>query len=81
MLRNGGVMNKIKEVIQEKGLKLNYIAERLDCFNTHISMWIKEERYPTQKQLLKMARILKTSVRSLYPNAIRKTYWEIKEGE
>ena len=81
MLRNGGVMNKIKEVIQEKGLKLNYIAERLDCFNTHISMWIKEERYPTQKQLLKMARILKTSVRSLYPNCKRKTYWEIKEGE
>ena len=74
-------MNIIKEVIQEKGLKLVYIADRLDCFNTHISMWIKEERYPNQEQLLKMARILRTSVRSLYPNAIRKTYWNIKEGD
>ena len=44
-------------------------------------MWIKEERYPTQSQLLKMARILKTSVRDLYPNAKRRTYWEIKEGD
>ena len=58
MVRKGGVMNRIKEVIQEKGLKLGYIADRLSCFNTHISMWIKEERYPTQEQLLKMARIL-----------------------
>jgi len=72
-------MNRIKEVIQEKGLKLGYIADRLDCFNTHISMWIKEERYPNQEQLLKMARILRTSVRSLYPDAVRKTYWKIKE--
>ena len=44
-------------------------------------MWIKEERYPTQSQLLKMARILKTSVRDLYPNAKRRTYLEIKEGD
>ena len=74
-------MNRIKEVITDKGLKLSYIADRLDCFNTSISMWIKEERYPTQSQLLKMARILKTSVRDLYPNAKRRTYWEIKEGD
>ena len=78
MVRKGCVMNRIKEVIQEKGLKLGYIADRLSCFNTHISMWIKEERYPTQEQLLKMARILQVSVKSLYPEAVRRSYWRIK---
>ena len=73
-------MNRIKEIITEKGIKMCKIAEKLDAKPSHLSMWISEDRYPSQTRLLKLARYLKVSVRDLYPHATRKTYWEIKKN-
>jgi len=71
-------MNNIKKIITEKGVKMNKIAEKLDAKSSHLSMWISEQRYPSQERLLKLARRLKVSVKDLYPNAVRRTFWDIK---
>lgn len=74
-------MNRIKEIITERGIKMTKIAEKLEAKSSHLSMWISEQRYPSQERLLKLARHLKVSVKDLYPNAVRRTFWEIKNKE
>ena len=71
-------MNNIREIVKERGYQLGYIAKRIGVHNSHISMWISEDRYPSQEKLLKLARALKCSVKDLYPNVVRRTYWNIK---
>ena len=79
MLNEQGVqMNNIREVVKGKGYQLSYIAKRIGVHSSHLSMWIAEDRYPSQSRLLKLARALKCSVRALYPNVVRRTYWNIK---
>ena len=71
-------MNNIREIVKERGYQLGYIAKRIGVHNSHISMWISEDRYPSQEKLLKLARALKCSVKDLYPNVVRRTYWNIR---
>ena len=71
-------MNNIRDIVRERGYQLSYIAKRIGVHSSHLSMWIAEDRYPSQSRLLKLARALKCSVRALYPNVVRRTYWNIK---
>ena len=64
----GTYMNNIKEIIREKGLQLSWVAEKLEAHPSHLSMWISEDRYPSQERLVKMAKLLKVKVKDLYPN-------------
>ena len=61
-------MNNIKEIIREKGLQFSWVAEKLEAHPSHLSMWISEDRYPSQERLLKMAKLLKVKVKDLYPD-------------
>ena len=74
-------MNNIRQVVKERGYQLGYIAKRIGVHNSHMSMWISEDRFPSQEKLLKLARALKCSVKDLYPNVVRRTYWNIKGDE
>ena len=74
-------MNNIRQIVKERGYQLGYIAKRIGVHNSHMSMWISEDRYPSQEKLLKLARALKCSVKDLYPNVVRRTYWNIKGDE
>ena len=74
-------MNNISQIVKERGYQLGYIAKRIGVHNSHMSMWISEDRYPSQEKLLKLARALKCSVKDLYPNVVRRTYWNIKGDE
>ena len=71
-------MNNIREIVKDRGYQLGYIAKRIGVHNSHLSMWISEDRYPSQDKLLRLARCLKVSVKDLYPNVVRRTYWNIK---
>tara|TARA_R100001463_G_scaffold38005_2_gene81716 strand:+ start:2433 stop:2699 length:267 start_codon:yes stop_codon:yes gene_type:complete len=77
----GVLMNNIREVVKDRGYRLSYIAKRIGVFNSHLSMWISEQRYPSQDKLIKLSRVLKCSIRDLYPNVVRRTYWNIKGKE
>ena len=74
-------MNNIREIVKERGYQLGYVAKRISVHNSHLSMWISEDRYPSQDKLLKLSRVLKCSIRDLYPNVKRRTYWNIKGDE
>ena len=71
-------MNNIREIVKERGYQLGYIAKRIGVHNSHISMWISEDRFPSQDKLLKLSRALKCSIKDLYPNVVRRTYWNIR---
>ena len=71
-------MNNIREIVRERGYQLGYIAKRIGVHNSHISMWISEDRFPSQDKLLKLSRALKCSIKDLYPNVVRRTYWNIR---
>ena len=61
-------MNNIKEIISKSPYKMNWIAEKLQAHPSHLSMWISEDRYPSQERLLKLAKLLKVKVKDLYPD-------------
>ena len=68
-------MNRIKEVIKDRGIRMDWIAKQIDAHPSHLSMWIAEDRYPSQERLIKLARVLKVKVKDLYPNVkTRYTY-------
>ena len=61
-------MNNIKQIIRDRGLQISWVAEKIKAHPSHISMWISEDRYPSQERLLKMAKLLKVKVKDLYPD-------------
>ena len=69
--------NRIKEVVKERGKRLDYIADRVGISNTELSNYIANRRKPTNERLLKLANTLNVKVRDLYPNAKRVTRWII----
>lgn len=59
-------MNRIKEFRKKKQLSQSDIAEIMNVKQNTISQWETEERIPNIMQGLKLARILETTVESLY---------------
>ena len=64
-------MNRIKEVINESGLKAKYIAEQIGCADTDISNYCSEVRSPNHDRLIKLTKVLSCTINDLYPNAKR----------
>ena len=74
-------MNRIKEIIKDKGIRMDWIAKQIDARPSHLSMWISEDRYPSQERLVKLARVLKVRVKDLYPNVKKKYTYILREEE
>ena len=74
-------MNNIKEIIKEKGIRMDWIAKQIDAHPSHLSMWISEDRYPSQDRLVRLAKLLKVKVKDLYPNVRTKYTYILKEEE
>ena len=68
-------MNRIKEIIREKGLRQKFICEKLGMKESQLSHIIKERRKPNQETIKALAGVLNVSVKKLYPDAIQKHYW------
>ena len=72
-------MNNIKEIVKEKGLQMSWIAEKINVHPSHLSMWIAEDRYPSQDRLVRLAKLLKVKVKDLYPNVKTKYTYILNE--
>ena len=64
-------MNRIKEIIKEKGLRANYIAEQVGVSDTDLSNYIAERRKQNHERLIAMTKAIGCSITDLYPNAKR----------
>ena len=60
-------MNRIKEVLARKGLKVKWLAKQLNCHPTEISNWINGNRNPNLKRAMMMANILECTIEYLFP--------------
>ena len=58
-------MNRIKEILEEKGIKQTWLAEKLNKSYNMINSYCQNRRQPSLEDLFKIAEILNTDVRQL----------------
>lgn len=58
-------MNKIGEVLKEKGLKQRWLAEQLGMSTVTISTFVNNRRQPKTKDLVRMCDILNVDLTQL----------------
>jgi transcriptional regulator with XRE-family HTH domain len=65
-------MNRIKEVLEEKGIKQTWLAERLDKSYNMVNGYVQNRQQPRLEVLFEIAQILKVDARVLLNTEIRK---------
>ena len=73
-------MNRIKEVIESKGIKQTWLAERLDKSYNMVNSYVKNRRQPSLEDLFKIAKILDVAVAELLENSNSKKSYISKES-
>ena len=58
-------MNRIKEVLKEKGIKQTWLAEKLGKSYNMVNGYVQNRRQPSLEDLCKIADILDVDVRRL----------------
>jgi putative transcriptional regulator len=58
-------MNRIKEVLEERGIKQIWLAEKMDKSYNMVNSYAQNRRQPSIEDLYKIAEILKISVKEL----------------
>ena len=58
-------MNRIKEVLKEKGIKQIWLAEKLDKSYNMVNSYVQNRRQPSIECLYETAEILKIEVKEL----------------
>ena len=58
-------MNRIKEVLEEKGIKQIWLAEQLGKSYNMVNSYVQNRRQPSIESLYKIAEILKINVKEL----------------
>lgn len=58
-------MNRIKEVIEEKGIKQIWLAKKLDKSYNMVNSYVQNRRQPSLEILHEIAKILNVSAREL----------------
>lgn len=58
-------MNRIKEVLEERGIKQTWLAEKLGKSYPMVNAYAQNRRQPSIEDLYKVARILGVDVREL----------------
>ncbi len=58
-------MNRIKEVLQEKGIKQTWLAERLEKNFNMVNEYCNNRRQPSLEDLYKIAEILNVNPKDL----------------
>jgi putative transcriptional regulator len=65
-------MNRIKEVLEEKGLKQTWLAKRLSKSYNMVNGYVQNRRQPSLSDLFKIADILNIDVKDLLQNNKKK---------
>ncbi|GAA4270441.1 helix-turn-helix domain-containing protein [Hyunsoonleella aestuarii] len=58
-------MNRIKEVLEEKGIKQTWLAEKLGKSYNMVNSYVQNRRQPSLEDLYKIAEILNISPKEL----------------
>ena len=58
-------MNRIKEVLEEKGIKQTWLAEKLGKSYNMVNAYAQNRRQPSLDTLYKISELLNTEVREL----------------
>ncbi|HOU03559.1 MAG TPA: helix-turn-helix transcriptional regulator [Bacteroidales bacterium] len=58
-------MNRIKEVLEEKGIKQVWLAEKLGKSFNMVNSYVQNRRQPSLKTLYEIAEILKVDIKDL----------------
>ncbi len=58
-------MNRIKEVLEEKGIKQTWLAEKLEKSYNMVNSYVQNRRQPSIEDLHRIAEILDEDVRNL----------------
>lgn len=58
-------MNRIEEVLRERGIKQTWLAEQLGKSFNMVNSYVKNRRQPSLETLYKIADILKVDVKDL----------------
>jgi len=58
-------MNRIKEVLEEKGISQTWLADQTDKSYTTINEYARNKRQPSLEELFKIAEILNVEVKEL----------------
>ena len=61
-------MNRIKQVLQEKGIKQIWLAEQLGKSYNMVNSYVQNRRQPSIEDLYKIAQILKIETKELLIN-------------
>ena len=64
-------MNRIKEVLEEKGIKQTWLAERLGKSFSQTNAYVCNRRQPSLEQLFEIAKILEVDVKDLIANKLK----------
>jgi transcriptional regulator with XRE-family HTH domain len=58
-------MNRIGQILKEKGLKQNWLASELGMTTVMISLYVQNKRQPKLETLIRISKILDSDVNSL----------------
>lgn len=61
-------MNRIKEILKEKGIKQTWLADNLGKSYNMINSYVQNRRQPSIETLFKISKILEVDVRELLNN-------------
>ncbi len=61
-------MNRIKEVLEEKGIKQKWLAEKLGKSYNMVNSYVKNRQQPRLEVLYKISEILEVDVKELLPD-------------
>ena len=62
-------MNRIKEVLEEKGIKQIWLAEKLEKSYNMVNSYVQNRRQPSVECLYKIAEILNVEAKDLLVNS------------
>ena len=60
--------NNLKQIINSRGLKAQWLSEELGVHETEPSQWVAGRRRPRNDQIKQLAKLLGCKVKDLYPD-------------
>jgi transcriptional regulator with XRE-family HTH domain len=66
-------MNRIGQILKEKGLKQNWLASQLGMTTVMISLYVQNKRQPKLETLIRISQILKSDINLLIDSSVPKS--------
>lgn len=65
VFKSVSIMNRIKEVLEEKGIKQVWLAEKLSKSYNMVNSYVQNRRQPSLEDLYRIAEILEVNAKDL----------------